>query len=562
MAPERETLDIDVLFVGAGPASLAGAYRLATLIAEHNDSGHGEPLEVSIAVLEKGAEIGAHALSGAVVDPRALRELYPADWREAPLEGEVKDEKLLWLTSKRAISLPVPPMLDNEGKYVASLGKLVKWMAAKVEAAGVDVFAGFPGRSVLLDGERVVGVRTGDRGLDKHGNRKSNYEPGIDIRTKVVVLGEGPRGTLTLSSSRRVTASRAGATRRSTPSGSRRCGRSPGGLAAGDVAHTMGWPLDLHTFGGGFIYGMKDDLVIVGLVVGLDYRNPYLDPAPGVPAVQDAPRDRVAAAPAAACITTAPRPSPRAAGGRCRSSGATASCSSATAAAFVNGQRLKGIHLAMKSGMLAAETIFEALRKGDTSAAALAELRRPRARELGRRRAVGGAQLPPGLRSRHLRRHRAGRHRHAHARSRLRRAQPAERRARAHQAAAPQQSVRREGRAAASRSQIDGALTFDKLADVYNSATAHEEDQPVHLLVHDTDICIYQCAVEYANPCQRFCPANVYEMVADAASPTGQRLQINASNCVHCKTCDIMDPYQIITWVPPEGGGGPNYGKM
>jgi electron-transferring-flavoprotein dehydrogenase len=229
MAPERETLDIDVLFVGAGPASLAGAYRLATLIAEHNagnGEGHGHghdhhPIEASIAVIEKGAEMGAHALSGAVVDPRALRELYPSDWRDAPLEGEVKDEKLLWLTAKRAISLPVPPMLDNDGKYVASLGKLVKWMAAKVEAAGVDVFSGFSGRSVLLDGDRVVGVRTGDRGLDKHGKPKSNFEPGIDIRSKVVVLGEGPRGTLTLQLERRAVA-----IHRSTPSASRKSGRS------------------------------------------------------------------------------------------------------------------------------------------------------------------------------------------------------------------------------------------------------------------------------------------------------------------------------------------------
>ena len=369
MAPERETLDLDVLFVGAGPASLAGAYRLATLVAEHNESGHGEPLEVSIAVLEKGAEIGAHALSGAVVDPRALRELYPADWREAPLEGEVKDEKLLWLTSKRAISLPVPPMLDNEGKYVASLGKLVKWMAAKVEAAGVDVFAGFPGRSVLLDGERVAGVRTGDRGLDKHGNRKSNYEPGIDIRTKVVVLGEGPRGTLTLELEKSHGLAR-GRNPQVYAIGLKEVWEVPGGLAAGDVAHTMGWPLDLHTFGGGFIYGMKDDLVIVGLVVGLDYRNPYLDPH------QEFQRFKTHPEIASSC-----------AGGRMHYYGAKAIPEGGwwsmpklsgdgflligDSGGFVNGQRLKGIHLAMKSGMLAAETIFDALRKGDTSAASL-----------------------------------------------------------------------------------------------------------------------------------------------------------------------------------------------
>jgi electron-transferring-flavoprotein dehydrogenase len=560
MAAERETLDIDVLFVGAGPASLAGAYRLARLIEEHNASGHGHPLEVSIAVLEKGAEIGSHALSGAVVDPRALRELYPEDWREAPLEGEVADEKLLWLTARRAISLPVPPMLDNEGKFVASLGKLVKWMAAKVEAAGVDVFAGFPGRSVLLDGARVAGVRTGDRGVDRHGARKANYEPGIDIRTQVVVLGEGPRGTLTLQLEQSHGLAR-GRNPQVYAIGLKEVWELPGGrFEPGDIAHTMGWPLDLHTFGGGFLYGMKDDLAIVGLVVGLDYRNPLLDPHQEFQRFKTHPEIRALLS-----------------GGRMQYYGAKAIPEGGwwsmpklsgdgflivgDSGGFVNGQRLKGIHLAMKSGMLAAETIFDALRKGDTSAAALGSFEQRvkeswagdelwevrnfhQAFEHGTFAGMAQAVIGMLTRGRGFGLFNRLRTEPGHTRMQ-RRSSPFE-----------------EALPAPAPVPIDGVLTFDKLADVYNSATAHEEDQPVHLLVHDTDICVYQCAVEYANPCQRFCPANVYEMVADAAAPTGQRLQINASNCVHCKTCDIMDPYQIITWVPPEGGGGPNYGKM
>jgi electron-transferring-flavoprotein dehydrogenase len=569
MAAERETLDIDVLFVGAGPASLAGAYRLATLVAEHNaaDDGHGHghghgehhPLEVSIAVIEKGAEMGAHALSGAVVDPQALRELFPGEWREAPLEGEVKDEKLLWLTSKRAISVPVPPMLDNEGKYVASLGKLVKWMAGKVESAGVDVFTGFPGRSVLLDGQRVIGVRTGDRGIDKHGNKKSNYEPGVDIRSKVVVLGEGPRGTLTLQLEKSH-----GLMRGKNPQvyaiGVKEVWEIPGGLQPGDVAHTIGWPLDLHTFGGGFVYGMKDDLVIVGLVVGLDYRNPWLDPHQEFQRFKTHPeiasllrRGKMHYYGAKAIPEGGWWSMPKLSGDGFLVIG--------DSGGFVNGQRLKGIHLAMKSGMLAAETIFDALLEGDTSSAQLGtfddrvrdswageelwEVRNfHQAFDHGTLAGITQAGIGMLTRGRGFgvvnRLHAEPGH------TKMRRLNsPFE------GDATPPAPV-----------PFDGTLTFDKLADVYNSATAHEEDQPVHLLVHDTDICIYQCAVEYANPCQRFCPANVYEMVGDAASPTGQRLQINASNCVHCKTCDIMDPYQIITWVPPEGGGGPNYGKM
>jgi electron-transferring-flavoprotein dehydrogenase len=555
MSEERESLDLDVVFVGAGPASLAGAIRLGQLVEKHNRTDGNEPLELSIAVLEKAQEVSGHAISGAVVDPRALRELFPHDWRDAPLEGEVQREELWWMTGRRALSLPIPPMLENEGKYVASLGKLAKWMAEKAEEVGVDVFCEFPASEVLLDGERVTGVRTADRGLDRDGNRKANFEPGIDIHSRAVVLGEGPRGTLSKQLDERL-----GLSRDSNPQtyaiGIKEVWEIPEGrLETGDVIHTMGWPLDSSTFGGGFVYKMQGDLLIVGLVVGLDYRNPLLDPH------QEFQR-----------LKTHPRIAGLLDGGQMRYYGAKAIPEGGwwampqlsgdgflvigDSAGFLNSQRLKGVHLAMKSGMLAAETVFNAILLDDTSAATLGNfgdaVRQSWAgQELWEVRNFHQA-FDHGALAGMLQ---AGLGMLTDGRGfgifdRLR-SHPGHTRMQRRGDATPQpQPV-----------AFDGQLTFDKLADVYNSATAHEEDQPVHLHVADTDICVHQCAVEYDNPCQRFCPAGVYEMVADGQADTGQRLQINASNCVHCKTCDIMDPYQIITWVPPvrphvEGGCG------
>ncbi len=561
MDHERETLELDVLFVGAGPASLAGAYQLARLVTAHNaHAAEGEKLEVSIAVLEKGKELGSHALSGAVVDPRAFRELFPDDWRQAPFEGAVEHERLLWLTEKRALPLPIPPPLENEGNYVASLGKLVKWMAPKVEAAGVDLFFETAAVEALLEGERVVGVRTGEKGVGRDGRKKANYEPGVDIRAKVTVLGEGPRGTLAKQLEERLGLA-AGKNPQVYSIGLKEVWDLPHGrLAPGQVMHTMGWPLDLKTFGGGFVYGMQGDQAIVGLVVGLDYENPWLDPHvlfqrfkthPEVRRLLDG--GRMAFYGAKAIPEGGWWAMPRLAGDGFLIAGDSGS--------LLNSQRLKGIHLAMKSGMLAAETIFAGLRAGRLDTAQLAGYER-RIEESWIREELwpvrnfhqafdrgvlagmfqAGIGLVTGGRGWGFRDRLETRPGHARMvpldtpeGARLR----------------PDEPLRPDGR-----------LTFDRLADVYNSGTAHEEDQPVHLIVHDTDVCIYQCAVEYANPCTRFCPAAVYEWIGDPASPTGERLQINASNCVHCKTCDVMDPYGIITWVPPEGGGGPNYSKM
>ena len=554
----RETLDIDVVFVGAGPASLAGAYHLAGLIEEHNKAHPGSILEPSIAILEKGKEIGAHAISGAVFDARALRELMPSDWRSAPFEGRVEREHLFWMTAKRAISLPIPPPLENDGKYVLSLGKLLKWLAPKVEERGVDIFYEFPGASPLVDGERVVGVRTGDRGLDRDGNPKANFEPGVDIMTRALVLGEGPLGTIAKQLDGRL-----GLSRDSNPQvyalGIKEVWElPPGRFEAGEVAHTMGWPLGSDNFGGGFIYGMADNLAIVGLVVGLDYRNPHLD------AHMEFQR-----------LKTNPWLASKLDGGRMAFYGAKAIPEggwwsmprlhgdgfllTGDSGGFLNGQRLKGIHLAMKSGMLAAETVFEGLLADDLSEAALARYKhkvdaswiheelwpvRNFHQAFDHGVMAGLVQTGLGMLS-------DGR------------GWGVLNRLRTEPGHARMQRIDDNGGPKRPEPVVfDGELTFDKLADVYNSGTAHEEDQPVHLQVTDTDICIHQCAEQFDNPCQRFCPAGVYEMVDDGAEPTGRRLQINASNCVHCKTCDIMDPFQIINWVTPEGGGGPNYSKM
>ncbi len=558
-ASEREILEMDVLFVGAGPASLAGACHLARLLRAHNASA-AKKLELSIGVLEKGAEIGAHALSGAVVDPRALAELFPERQAEIPYEAPVGREHVWWMTKRRALALPIlPPPLRNRGKHVASLGKLVKWLAKEAEGLGVDIFCEFPGRELLFDGDRVAGVRTGDRGLDKQGARKANYEPGVDVQAQITVLGEGPRGTLAKQLEQRLGLD-AGSNPQVYALGIKEVWELPAGrFEAGEIWHTMGWPLWPNLFGGGFVYGMRDNLLIVGLVVGLDAENPWTDPHLEFQRFK-----------------THPALARRLEGGKMAYYGAKAIpeggywsmprlggdgfCLIGDSGGFLNGERLKGIHLAVKSGMLAAESIF---------AAALA----------GRPLGEAGRDFPVRFEASWAKREiYSSRNFH----------QGFERGGfdglvnaalasvtggrgyglfdRLHATAGHARMIRldvdRSDLRPAPPVAADGVLTFDRLADVYNSGTGHEEDQPVHLLVADPSICADRCVREYANPCTRLCPAAVYEMVADAATPSGKRLQINASNCVHCKTCDIADPYQIITWVPPEGGGGPNYGRM
>lgn len=558
MTRERETLEMDVLFVGAGPASLAGACHLARLLKAHNAHA-ATPVELTLAVLEKGAEVGAHGFSGAIVDPRGFRELFPEKFDQIPFEAEVGAEHLWWLTEKRARSLPEPPPMQNHGSYVASLGRLVKWMAKEAEALGVDVFCEFPGRELLMEGDRVAGVRTGDRGVGKDGRPKPNYEPGVDIRAGITLLGEGPRGTLAKQLDARLDLS-ADANPQVYAIGIKEVWELPRGrFEAGDIWHTMGWPLWPDLFGGGFLYGMQDDLLITGLVVGLDAENPWTDP--------HLEFQRYKTHPAIASLL---------AGGKMAYYGAKAIpeggywamprlggdgfCLIGDSGGFVDGQRLKGIHLAIKSGMLAAEAIFAAAVSGRPLASAgtdyparfeaswaKQELWKSRNFHQGFERGGLDALINAGL-------------------GVLTGGRGWGVVDRLHAVAGHERLLRLDSERSDLRPAppvpVDGELTFDRLADVYNSGTAHEEDQPVHLMVADLSICVDRCVREFANPCTRFCPAAVYEMVDDPTQPRGKRLQINASNCVHCKTCDIADPYQIITWVPPEGGGGPNYGRM
>jgi len=575
MARERDTLDVDVLFVGAGPASLAGAIRLAQLYREHNaalKAGTRSGPELSadnILVIDKARNIGDHGISGAVMDPRAMQELF-GDFIAlgCPVESPVRSDQLWFMTRAGRLRAPLlPPPMNNRGKYVASLNKLVKWLAEKAGSLGVQVLAEFPGQSLLYDGERVAGVRVGDKGLDKNGQPKANYEPGPDLRAKLTVLGEGPRGTLAKKLDQKLGLS-AGKNAQVYSIGIKELWQMPKDSApAGQVIHSLGYPLDKDTFGGGFIYSMAGDIWDVGFVVGLDYRNPQLEPHALFqryklhPSVATLLRDGQLIRYGAKAIPEGgwwSRPQPYADG----------VLLVGDSAGMLNPLKLKGIHLAMKSGMLAAETAYEAIVAQDAGAARLAaydrrleaswirtELYAARNFHQGFESGVFSGLLNAGLGM-------LTGGRGFGIRDRLPGKAGYER---------MERLVDYFGRNVPGfeRPKYDGRLTFSKLDDVFRSGTKHDENTPCHLLVADTDVCATRCAEEFGNPCQYFCPANVYEMIpAAAGAPTiekngyadsGKRLQINFANCVHCKTCDIMDPYQIIDWVPPEGGGGPVY---
>ena len=552
MSNERERLDADVLIVGAGPAGLACALHLAGLIRRHNEAGAQLALSPdNIYVLEKARELGAHQLSGALLDPRGLAELVPDFARTAPLEVPVTGDAAYFLTARRAWKLPVtPPPLRNHGNYIISLNRLVKWLGARVEQAGVNVFTQFAGARLIQEGNSVAGVITEDKGRDKEGRPKDNFSAGYELRAKVTVLAEGPRGSLTKDLVARKKL--AGLNPQVYSLGVKELWEVPAGrIAPGWVAHTLGWPLDSSLFGGGWIYGLRDHRVSIGLVAGLEYHDPRFDPHQAFQRFKTHPFVR-RILDGGKLVRYGAKSVPT--GGwysmpRTYVDGALIIGDSAS---FMNSARLKGIHIAIKTGMLAAETIFDALRTGDASAAKLAafahrveqswvgqELRRVRNFHqafhnglwLGLARAAvqlvtGGRGLVDPMRI----------------------------------GAGHQEYHKLDGASAAPpRFPGDGVLTFDRPTDVYHSGTRHEEDQPCHLHVLDTTICVDRCVREYGNPCQYFCPASVYEMVEEKG---GQRLKINAANCVHCKACDIADPYQIIDWVPPEGGGGPSYEGM
>jgi electron-transferring-flavoprotein dehydrogenase len=552
----RDTLDVDVLIVGGGPAGLSAALRLTQL----QQARGGEPL--AIAVLEKARETGAHMLSGAVLDPSALRRLVPDfEARGAPLATAVHADAVYFLTRTGKLRFPIiPPPLVNHGNYIISLNHFVKWLGGLVEAEGVDIFSGFSGSELLYEGTRVAGVRTGDKGIDKHGARKSTYEPGVDIRAKVTILADGVRGNLTKAVVRRLGLDAGRAPQQYALGIKELWDVPPERLAAGSVIHTMGFPLRFQEFGGGFLYAMPEGRVSVGFVCGLDYRDPMFDPHVRFQHFKRHPLVAELLA-GGQLVRYGAKALPEGGWHAVPRVFADGVLIAGDAAGFLNSLRLKGIHLAMRTGMLAAETAFEAVAAGDASAARLASYEKAIAgsevrAELYPVRNVHqsfGHGLLAGLTYSGLSLVTGGWW--------VKDPMPSHA---GFERMATLAQFYRDGRpdpdATLDPARIDRTLTFDRLTNVHYSGTRHAEDQPSHLIVHDSDICRTRCREEYGNPCTRFCPASVYEMV-DGGDGT-KRLQINPSNCVHCKTCDIMDPYQIIDWVPPEGGGGPNYEGM
>jgi electron-transferring-flavoprotein dehydrogenase len=560
---EREIMEVDVLYVGAGIAGLTSALHLANLIKKHNEmvdaSGEGGKLEdPMIAVLEKGAYVGAHGISGAVMDPKVLREVVP-DFLErgAPLEAEVKREEVCFLTGKRKFSFPfTPPPLRNHGNYVISLSRLTEWLGKQVEERGIDIFPGFAGAEVLYEDNRVLGVRTGDKGVDAKGNRKPNFEPGIDLHARVTVFGEGSRGSLTKTLIKQFNLDD-GKNPSSYVVGVKEVWEIPDGrIQPGDVVHTMGYPLKPDTYGGGFIYGMKNRMISVGLLTGLDYRDPLLDPH------REFQKFKLHT-----YVSGLLR------GGKLIQYGAkTVPVGGyySIPRLFVDGglivgdsanlfisQKIKGIHAVMRSGVLAAQTIFNALIKRDFSGAQLQSYqtsfyRSDIIKELYASRNFHQA-FQKGLWGGLIR----GGFQYVFGGRILKDPLPAEpdfhQKKVADLYGTDTPTDKQKGVI-----KFDGNFTFDKETDVYYSGTTHEEQQPAHLKVLDLDVCYNRCIKEYQSPCGRFCPAGVYEMETD--EDTGKpRMKINFSNCVHCKACDIKDPYENILWVPPEGGGGPKY---
>jgi electron-transferring-flavoprotein dehydrogenase len=543
-ASERESMEFDVVIVGAGPSGLATGIRLKQLA---NEAGQ----ELSVCIIEKGSEVGAHLLSGAVFEPRALDELIP-DWKEkgAPLTVPATEDRFLFLTRTKAFRLPTPPQMHNKGNYVISLGELARWLAEQAEALGVEIYPGFAAAEVLYDeAGRVKGVATGEMGIGKDGEHTANYTPGMELHAKQTVFAEGCRGSLTKTLFEKFDL-RNDCDPQTYSIGIKELWEiDPAKHKPGQIIHTTGWPMDNETYGGSWLYHFKDNMVSVGFVIGLDYKNPYLSPFDEM--------QRFKTHPAIKPIFEGGRRISY--GARALSAGGFQSLPKLTmpgavivgdSAGFLNVPKIKGNHTAIKSGMTAAEALFEHLTAGRGGEECVSypeklkqtwlwdELYRARNIKPSFHWGFWAAFFYSAIDTVLLR------------------------------GCAPwtlkNHADYKQLRKAAESTKIDypkpdGVLTFDKLSSVFISNTNHEENQPPHLKLKDPSIPIEQNLPLYDEPAQRYCPAGVYEVVREGGQP---RFQINAQNCVHCKTCDIKDPAQNINWVVPEGGGGPNYAMM
>jgi len=552
---EREELPVDVLLVGSGAANLACAIHLARLLKSKGIE------DKTILVLEKAEEIGNHTLSGAVMNPRGIAELFP-DWRErgCPVEADVGPDAMWWLKKNGKHSefsgALCPPQLKNHGNVIVSLNQVVGWLKGQAESAGVQVYPGFAAAEILFEsngagGEKVVGVQTRDSGIDKHGQAKPSFQAGMNVKAAVTVFGEGARGHLAKHLIKRC-ALDAGKNPQTYGTGIKEIWEVPESTGkdwVGRVVHTGGYPLGFDGYGGSWIYGMPGNRLSLGYVVGLDHHDARLDPHalfvkwkqhPAIAKLLEG--GKVVRYGAKTVPEGGYFAMPKLFGDGFVLVGDTAG--------FLNASTLKGIHLAIKSGMLAAEAIADAIQAGDTSGAKLArygdlfEASWARDELFGVRNwrqafdqgflagmVDAGFQMITGGRG--LVKRRTGHADHT--------------------------TTRALSQSRFEKPVYDDTKSMDKLTDVYHSGTIHEEDQPAHLLVLDTTICVDRCTKEFGNPCQHFCPAAVYEWPKEGA-PKGPT--VNFSNCVHCKTCDIADPYENIEWVVPEGGGGPKYVGM
>lgn len=561
----RETMDVDVLIVGGGSAGLSCALHLTNQIKKHNEDvaagrSTAQPIQdPMIVVLEKGSEVGAHSLSGAVLNPKALAELVP-DYKEkgCPLDAEVTDDAVYYLGDKSSFKLPItPPPFHNKGNYICSISKVNRWLATQCEANGVNIFPGFAAVEALYEGNKIVGVRTGDKGRDKNGNPKPNFEPGLILKSKVVIFAEGTRGSLFKQVQTKLNL-RDGKNPETYEEGVKEIIQMPAGtVKPGQVIHTLGFPLK-KSIGGTFIYTIPGDKIILGLVAYLDSKDPLLDPHRELQRLKTHPfiSNMIKGGKVIAY------------GGKTLPAGGWYSMPKLNgdgwmvcgdSASMVDVQKLKGIHLAMKSGMNAAEVALEGLKASDFSETVTKsyeekvfssyikkELYRVRNFHqtlsmgifkslplIGLQEITGGRGLKDGMKS----------HVDAKTTKKL------------HEVWGPEGLQAPE----VQLPKPDGVLFFDKLSSVYLTGTIHDENSPNHLLLKHPDVCRTICEPQYKSPCNLFCPAQVYEMVPSAVEPGKKDLQINYTNCIHCKTCDIKCPFENIDWTVPEGGGGPQY---